>query len=880
MSSYQDNRVILPGNVRPKHYEIHLKADLEKFTFQGEENVLIEVKEDTASITVNSIGLEIEHASVGASKEQRQEVESIIQDLDKHQVTFKLRTPLAANTTAYLYVRFNGNINTKMHGFYRSSYLDANREKKFMGVTQLCATDARRVFPCWDEPALKATFELKLTVASNLSTVSNMPISSEHSLDNQWKEVKFERTPIMSTYLLAFVIGELEYIEEFTPTLRNSKNNPIPVRVYTPPGLKNQGFLSLHTAIRSLELFTQKFGQPYPLPKLDLIAIPDFEVGAMENWGCITFRLATILYDEEHSELKAKQRVAYVTAHECAHQWFGNLVTAEWWSDIWLNEGFATWVGWFAINKFFPEWNVWVQFLEEELRKGMLLDALRSSHPIELTVNKAEEILQIFDQISYSKGASVIRMLANWMGEEVFLSGIRDYLAEHAYGSANTQDLWRALSNKSGADVGKFMDLWTKQIGHPVLTVTQPTPNKIHVKQNRFLSTGDVQPSDDHNLWWVPLRVHLSNKEMLNMILSEREETFDLGRELSSDDFFKLNHQHTGVYRVDYTPEHLARLAEAARQGLLEAGDRTGLLSDTGALVMSGYTRTSTLLHLMQGYENEEDNVVVQELCTHIDAITNTFSEQPTNIQEGLREYQRRLFSKLVRKLGWEYPEQEDYRIVRLRTLVIRQAGLAGDKDVLQEAQRRFQLFLQGDSSALHPNIRSVAYDIVVAYGGEAELEAVTKLYLETEVVDQKLAALRALGQTRDPVLVQRVLSFNLSEAVRNQDFWQMQLTLASNPVARRPHLSFILSNWPEIQSRFAGALRTLGIIVKLAVSSFADEEIVREVEAFFADKDVSEFDMQLKQALEDVRVQAKWAQRDGGENGDVAKWLHENGFF
>ena len=329
-----------------------------------------------------------------------------------------------------------------MAGFYRSSYEDekGSGSKKWMAVTQFEATDARRAFPCWDEPAVKSTFSISITAPKHLTVLSNMDALETKEQDDL-VEHKFRTTPLISTYLIAWALGEFESIEKVN-------QNGVKVRVYTTEGLSSKGKFALDVAARTLDFFTEYFGIAYPLPKMDLLAVHDFGAGAMENWGLVTYRTVYLLFDEENSSLKTKQNVAYVVGHELAHQWFGNLVTMEWWSDLWLNEGFATWVGWLAADHLFHEWNIWNEFIMDDCQAGLKLDSLRSSHPIEVPVRNPAEITQIFDSISYSKGASVIRMLVDFLGEGTFQKGLRSYLQKHKYSNAKTSDSEQYVTEK------------------------------------------------------------------------------------------------------------------------------------------------------------------------------------------------------------------------------------------------------------------------------------------------------------------------------------------------------------------------------------------------------------------------------------------------
>jgi aminopeptidase 2 len=439
-----------------------------------------------------------------------------------------------------------------------------------------------------------------LIVPENLTALSNMDVISESNTEKGLKKVKFGTTPLMSTYLLAFVIGPFEYIEGFTSGEHNGR--PIRSRVYALPGSVEHGKHALNVCIAALEYFAKVFGEPYPLSKMDLVAIPDFEAGAMENWGLITFRTVSLLFDEKSSSIIFKKSTAYTICHEIAHQWFGNLVTMEWWNDLWLNEGFASFVGWWAVGDIFPDWDIWTSFVNEDMPKALELDALRSSHPIQVTVNHPSEIHQIFDAISYYKGASVIRMLGSWLGEDVFLAGVRHYVKRHKLGNASTVDLWKALSEIAQVDVSQFMTLWTKRVGYPVLNI-ELIGDQIKVTQSRYLSTGDLKPDEDRTAWWAPLRILVPGK-IESFTLTEKSQSFPVSG------IFKLNAGQTSVYRVNYPIEIIRVLAEEIKKGpqgmLTNISDRVGLVSDAANLCLSGEQTTVAFLELAQAFIQEE----------------------------------------------------------------------------------------------------------------------------------------------------------------------------------------------------------------------------------------------------------------------------------
>ncbi|KAI9290700.1 hypothetical protein K502DRAFT_326607 [Neoconidiobolus thromboides FSU 785] len=872
-------REVLPTNVRPSHYVLTLTPDLNNFTFQGHAQIKIKVNEATSKIVLNSNEIEIQKAQIKnlqGKTEQSFDSESISYDEKTTTATISFAQELEAETETELHLEFTGILNDKMNGFYRSSYDDENGNKRYMATTQFEPADARKAFPCWDEPSIKATFDITLRVPSNLVALSNMnAISDEPISGTELKEVKFATTPIMSTYLLAFIVGDLEYIESHTEG--KVSGTPVKCRVYTLPGKSSQGRFALDVCTKTLDLFDEVFGTPYPLPKMDMVAIPDFDAGAMENWGLVTYRTVLLLFDEATTSNSTKQRIASVVAHELAHQWFGNLVTMEWWSDLWLNEGFATWVGNYAVDKLFPEWDFWTQFVSDDFERGLELDAMRSSHPIEVDVKNAFEINQIFDAISYSKGASVIRMLNAYLTEDVFLSGIRSYLKKHKYSNAGTNDLWKALSDESGQDVSKFMNLWTRQVGYPYLAITEEDASEsektLLIRQNRYLSSGDTTAQENESTWWVPLGLatEASGLKPSHDTLTEKEIRVNVPK----NGFYKLNFDTTSVYRVHYPRSALTALGELiSKKDVLSPRDRINIISDAGALGQSGIGSSADFLELLQYYVNEDNYSVWTQLASRLASLVSVWFEEKEEIRNQLKALRVKTFSQLVKKLGWESTKGEGDLVGLLRALAISNVGLSGGQEVVSEAKRRFDLFIKGDQSAIQPDLRGPVFNIVVSEGGQEEFQAIKKLYIETDAPDQKLSALRALGYTRNPELISEALNYGISDQVRNQDIIYIFSSLGANTASRRASWSFIKSHWGVLEERYSTNFAILGNLLKYTAGKLSSEKDAEEVESFFNGKDTKKVQRPLQQTLESIRSSAQWLSRD---NAKVSEWLSKH---
>jgi aminopeptidase 2 len=712
------DREVLPTNVKPTSYHLTLEPNLETFEYDGEVAISLNVVEDTTSISLNYLELKIASAKITQGSTVVADAPEISTNEDKQIATVSFPTPLKAGSEATLTLKFTGELNDKMSGFYRSSFKDSKGVTKYLATTQMEPTDARRAFPCFDEPALKAKFTVTLIADKHLTCLGNMDIVSEKDIDGKYgngkKAVTFGETPLMSSYLLAFVVGELNFIQ--TNAFR------LPVRVYAPVGQDiEHGRFSLELASKTLEFYEKAFGAPYPLPKMDMIAIPDFSAGAMENWGLVTYRVVDLLLDEATSSATKKERVAEVVQHELAHQWFGNLVTMDFWDGLWLNEGFATWMSWYSCNAFYPEWKVWQSYVTDNLQSALSLDSLRSSHPIEVPVKRADEITQIFDAISYSKGSCVIRMVSKYLGEDVFMKGIQAYLKKHAFGNTTTADLWAALSEASGKDVQSIMQIWTKEVGHPVVTVTEDAAtNSIHVKQNRYLRTNDVKPEEDKTLYPVFLGVRTKDGVSDNLLLTEREASFPL-KDL---DFFKVNADHSGIYRTWYTQERLAKLGQAARDGHLTVEDRTGLVSDTGNLGQSGHQKTSSLLTLLKEFsKSEKEFVVWNEMIAQITSVHLAWLGDD-EVREGLKKFRMDMVQAKAHELGWTFSDADGHTMQQFKPLLFGVAGGLGDETIKNAAFDMFRKFIAGDRAAIHPNLRSKVYSIVLTHGTEADVSA------------------------------------------------------------------------------------------------------------------------------------------------------------
>ncbi|KAI9668236.1 MAG: Aminopeptidase 2 mitochondrial [Bathelium mastoideum] len=866
-------REVLPKNVRPTHYDLTLEPNFQTFKYDGKVDVDLDILEDTQAISLNTLEIDILKSELHSGSSLITSSPKVSYDADSQVTTFSFDQKIPAGNTAKLSLTFTGTLNDNMAGFYRSSWQGADGSKQWIATSQMEATDARRAFPCWDEPALKARFTVTLIADKHLTCLSNMDEASATEVDSAMsggKRVahKFNTSPLMSTYLLAFIVGELKSIE--------TNDFRVPIRVFATPDKDiEHGRFSLELAARTLDFYEKKFDSQFPLPKMDMAAIPDFSAGAMENWGLVTYRVVDILFDQKTASASSKQRVAEVVQHELAHQWFGNLVTMDFWDGLWLNEGFATWMSWYSCNAFYPEWKVWEGYVTDNLQSALSLDSLRSSHPIEVPVKRADEINQIFDAISYSKGSCVLRMISTYLGEETFMEGIRRYLAKYAYGNTQTKDLWASLSEASGKDVEKVMDIWTKNVGYPIVHVTEdPSSQSIRVKQNRFLRTADVQPEEDKTLY--PVFLELRTKDGINkeLVLSKREETF----KLDDLDFYKLNADHSGIYRTSYTAERMEKLGDAARKGLLSTEDRAGMIADAGALASTGYQKTSALFSLLQSFSSETEFVVWDEILSRLSSVRAAWIFEDQKTKDALKAFQRDLSSEKSHKLGWSFKESDGHIEQQFKSLLFGSAALSGDQETKKAAFEMFAKFKSGDRDAIPPNLRGAIYAIVLQEGGEEEYNAVLSEYRTASTSGERNTALRALGRATKPDLIQRTLGLPLnSEEVKPQDIYLPIAGMRLHERGIEALWTWMTQHWEELQTVLPPGLTMLSSVVAICTSALTKKEQWDEVEAFFKDKSTKGFDRALAQSSDSVRAKDMWRTRDAE---DVKAWLKERGYL
>jgi puromycin-sensitive aminopeptidase len=752
---------------------------------------------------------------------------TISYDKDNETVTFTFEDELVAGEYK-LEIELVGEIADSLYGWYRSQYKDGD-ETKWLAVTQFEATSARNAFVCIDEPSAKATFDVTLNVDPGHTAISNTEVVKSEESDGV-KSVKFATTPIMSTYLLAFLVGEFEYIE-------TTNDEGVVVRVYTTAGKKKQGQFALDVAAKTLSFYKEYFSIAYPLTKLDMIAVPDFAAGAMENWGAVTYRETAILVDEKNSSLATKQWTAMVVAHELAHQWFGNLVTMGWWTDLWLNEGFASWVEYLAVDHLFPEWNMWTQFVTDDYNHARDLDALDNTHPVEVEVHHPREIDEIFDAISYQKGASVIRMLHAYLGEADFKKGLHDYLTKHSYSNAATADLWDALEKASGKPVSEIMGAWTNLPGHPVLWFEDGK-----IRQERFFA--DPSAKQTNQVWPVPVEINGANilMEDAQLVLSS-----------AGQNNFKPNQGQTGFYVVGYTEDWLKNLAPKLSSADFPVVDKFGVLSDSFDLIKSDKLTSVAGLELIATLQNETDMAVWDGLLDGLGSIMGVVDDET---MDELEKFGSWLAKPRFDQLGWEPKEGESHFDALLRPRLI---GLVGRDDAATLTKAR-ELFETGN---IHADIRGSVYALVGRYGDETTYEKFYAMYKATEDQEEQGRLTRAMAQFKQPELAERTLKFGLSNEVRAADSIRPVLGVVLNRHTGDIGWKFIQDNWDTIVKRYGSGGHLLTYFVDAIGGAFCTQDKANEVKTFFATHEAKGAERKVKQAIERIELKAAWRERD-----------------
>ena len=740
----------LPKEVVPTDYSIQIIPNIDAFTFTGAETVKLKVRNPVHQLVLNALELEITEASLDGQVLPKSALKV---DKEKELITLALTSELSPGDHT-LALGFSGKINQQGQGLFYMQYQEqGSGAQKIMLGTQFEATDARRFFPCWDEPAFRARFQLTVVVPENWLAVSNMPVDSEKEIDGG-KEVRFSATPPMSSYLNVFVAGELDLIQ--------SRSGPTQIRVIATKGKAELGRYALKATAQILQYYNDYFGVPYPLPKLDQIALPGGFGGAMENWGGITYFESALLFDPKNSSAETKQNIYEVLAHEMAHQWFGDLVTMAWWDNLWLNEGFASWMGSKCTAHFNPQWEVWLQrnlprdptrrvgIAKEQALEG---DARSTTHPIHQRIATEVEANSAFDDITYKKGQSFLRMLESSLGEDVFRDGIRRYIAARKYSNSTTADLWNALSEASKKPVAEIAAGWTEQPGFPVVKVKREAGGKVRLIQERFTVNFKNAPLLE---WKIPLTYSVIGQAPASLLMTSKTDVLE---NISPDRALKLNVRGAGNYRVEYDEPSWILLLQALPK--LGAEDRVNLLSDAWALVQADRAPVSMYFELVEKLRPSTEIAEREQIVNVLDFINGLLVGDPERGK--FQRYARSLLRPTFDTLGWEPKAHEPATAVNLRASLINALGDLADPEIVAGCRERFAKYLANPAS-LVPDLRPPVFAVVGRYADEKTWTKLHELGRKTTSIEEKQNYYNALACATDPKLVKKTLGIALTD--------------------------------------------------------------------------------------------------------------------
>jgi puromycin-sensitive aminopeptidase len=825
----------LPRTVLPKRYDLTLAPDLPAATFSGSVDIEVVVAEATDRVVLNAIELEVIEAVVSQGDERLEATVSY--DTEAERVELALPAPLVPGG-AVVSLRFTGILNDKLRGFYRSTFKDDAGTEHVIATTQFEATDARRAFPCWDEPDCKAVFGVTLHVAPGLMAVSNASTLSDEAGSDGTRIVRFADTISMSTYLVAFIVGPLEATEPVDV-------DGTPLRVVCPPGRLGLTAFGLEVGAYSLRYLADYFELPYAGDSLDLVAIPDFAFGAMENLGCVTFRETLLLADLAKVTQGEQQNVVDVIAHELAHMWFGDLVTMSWWNGIWLNEAFATFLEMKVTDAFRPAWERWVSF---GLSRTVAFDtdALATTRPIEYPVISPADAEGMFDVLTYEKGAAVVRMLEQYLGEDRFREGIRHYIATHAYGNTETTDLWDAIEEATGEPVRRIMDSWIFQGGHPIVSVEARADGSVlHLSQERFRY---LPVLGDAARWAVPLQLRYGTASgevvYTTELLDGDELEIDLPEAVT---WVVANAGGAGFYRVRTSAP--LRDALADRAGELPDIERYGLVDDTWASVLAGTTEAEDFVALAERLADERDVSVWRRILGGLAEIDRVMTDDQRPAHEARV---RALVGPALERHGWEPAPGESDRDRELRGALIGAAvTLAGDPDAEAKVRALFAQ-LRTAPEAVEANIAGA---IVRAVGSVATAEDIDSLidgFRTATTPQEEQRFLFALAEVRDPKLFARVLELAMSTEVRTQNAPYLLGVCMANRDNGAAAWEAIRDAWDALNERFPS--NSIDRMLN-GIRAVSDPAQAADIEAFLAEHPVLQAKQTIAQHVERMRV-------------------------
>jgi aminopeptidase N/puromycin-sensitive aminopeptidase len=816
----------LPETVRPENYTLTLTPDLKSATFAAVESIDVTVEKPVSSITLNAAEISFQTVTITAAGKQQTATVSL--DNQKQQATFTFPEQVAPGK-ATLAIAYTGILNGELRGFYLSKTARRN-----YAVTQFESTDARRAFPSFDEPALKATFDISLVVDAGDTAISNGPIASDTLGPAAGKHtLHFARTPRMSTYLVAFLVGDFQCTA--------GEQDGVTIRVCATPDKVALTPYGVDFAKYALHYYNNYFGIPYPLKKLDLIALPDFEAGAMENFGAITYRETALLVDPKTASTGAKKEVALVIAHEMAHQWFGDLVTMQWWDNLWLNEGFATWMENKPVAAMHPEWNI-DQTVASGLDNTLNLDAQPTTRPIRSKAETPDEINQMFDGIAYGKASDVLLTVENYLGPATFRDGVRAYLAAHLYANATAEDFWNAQTATSHKPVDKIMESLVAQPGEPILTFSTPAKGKVSVTQKRFFLSPSIQPGPAQK-WTLPVCFRTASGAQDCQLLTPSDSVV----KIPASGLFFANAGGKGYYRSSYLPHDYAALVASAETSLTPA-ERIGLIGDEWVQVRANNATVGDYLNLVAAIKSDPSAEVVG---AGLGGVSSIFARVAASADEkaAISAWIRKNFAPELAKLG--PPKETDSANTReLRAELFGTLGYFGkDPAVIAQSRQLAQQYL-ADPASIEPSLGQTALAIASRNGDAALFDTLQRTFETNSNPEIQTNALRLLAQFQDPALAQRALNYAVSGKVRNQDA-AVQFSIALQIEETRDLAwKYIQTDWDKVQAQFT---TEMGAMLVSSTGSFCSTEARDDVKSFFSAHKVASSNVAFKHAIEHI---------------------------
>jgi aminopeptidase N len=861
----------LPDGIVPRHYDLTFTPNLETATFTGQETIDVQVVKPGPAITLNAAELEIQEASV-TQGEKTQAAQASFQP-EKEQVTLTLADPLEAGP-ASIHIKFSGVLNDKLRGFY----LAKTRLRRY-AVTQFESTDARRAFPSFDEPALKATFDIMLIVDTADAAISNGRLMADVSGPGADKHtLKFSISAKMSTYLVAMAVGDFQCSE--------SSADNIPIRVCGTPDKKPLQAAALRYAGEILKYYNQYYGIPYPFGKLDVVGVPDFEAGAMENTGAIFYRESLLFIDDNHASVRTHQDVFEALAHEMAHQWFGDLVTMKWWDNIWLNEGFATWMALKPSQALHPEWNAALDAVGET-NDALLADALESTHPIRVRAETPDEINELFDAISYQKGAAVLRMVESYVSPDVFRRGVNAYLRKFQYSNASAEDFWSTLSETSGRLVDKIMPPFVNQPGEPLVTVKaacvtppaqavttskrkrsrrpiQPHPKtEITLTQQRLFSDGHADKSNQS--WLIPVCIKAGDSKPFCQLLGEHKQVVPV---VGCSPWVFANAGAVGYYRTQYDADDFKKLSAAVLTGLSPA-ERVSLVQDEAALVRAGQEKVGAFLDLVSALSSDQERLVVESFDSPLQVIDDHLADGAN--REAYHAWIRSSFRPMMAKLGWKPEAGESEETHTLRALVVAiLGGIGEDPDAIRQATQVSRQYLQ-NPSAVDASLARNTLEVAAHFGDAALFDEYLAALQHMQSPEQFYNVGYALVEFRDPHLVERTLQLAVSPYIRNQDAPHVIAGLLGKPSSQAVAWQWIKTHWPDVEKKIT--MSSGGDIIG-AMRSACDTATRDDVQQFFTEHKIPSAERTLRQTVERINACISYRHQ---QQGNFTAWLDQH---